>query len=165
MNSIWKSAQLFIGFYRDKAGRGRKTPHCWPPKCAFAGLASPPDEQETFVLLRAASGNDDEDVQIKLHPDKIILRRSNGVAWSGLVVGASSVRVHLDDLVIRIGADGAIIRETEAETTHIEADGSILRKTPAAEVSVSADSSRIVRRTDDDIAVIADEGFMRKRKS
>ena len=66
---VWKSAQLYVGFHRDPAGKLRKAPHVWPPKNARATIHPNPDEQESFLLLKSAEGDSDQDIQSKLRPD------------------------------------------------------------------------------------------------
>ena len=61
---VWKSAQLYIGFHRDPEGKMRGAPHVWPPKNGKATIHRDPDEQETFVVLKSAHRDSDQDIQI-----------------------------------------------------------------------------------------------------
>jgi len=81
VRQTWKSAQLYIGFHVDPQGKKRQLPKVWPPKNANATIHKNPAEQEAFVVVKNAAGDAARDVQIKLHPDKIVLRRGSEDAW------------------------------------------------------------------------------------
>lgn len=54
---VWKSAQLCVGFHKDRDGRKRRAPHLWTPKDGRASLFSNPNEQESFVHLKSTEGD------------------------------------------------------------------------------------------------------------
>ncbi len=158
----WKSAQLYIGFHVDPKGRKRKTPKVWPPKNANATLHDDPLKQEAFVVVKSTDGDSARDVQIKLRPDKIVLRRDYDDAWNGVLVNEGSVTVAVAGLSIRINHDGSITREDGLETTWVEADGSVLKKTEFVEASMSGDGVELTRRTPDNISAIQRDGVLSK---
>ncbi len=108
---VWKSAQLYIGFYRDPKGEMRNTPRVWPPKNARATIHEDTQEQETFLVVKAVNGDGAQDVQIKLRPDMIVLRRNFPDAWQGVIVDEYAVAVKVGGISIRINHDGSITRE------------------------------------------------------
>lgn len=158
----WKSAQLYIGFHVDPSGKKRKTPKVWPPKNASATLHADPLQQEAFVVVKNADGDAERDVQIKLRPDKIVLRRDYEDAWNGVLVTEHSVTVAVAGLSIRINHDGSITREDGLDTTWVEADGSVLKKTEFVEASMSGDGVEMSRRTPDNISAIQRDGVLSK---
>jgi len=158
----WKSAQLYIGFHRDLGGKKREEPKVWPPKNASATIHSDPTEQEAFVVVKSSDGDAAQDVQIKLRPDKIVLRRDYEDAWNGVLVTDHSVTVAVAGLSIRINHDGSITREDGNDTTWVEADGSILKKTEFVEASMSSDGVEMARRTPDNVSAISRDGFLSK---
>ena len=56
-------------------GQTSVAPKVWPPKNARATIHTDPTEKEVFVMLKSVDGDDAQDVQIKLHPDMIVLHR------------------------------------------------------------------------------------------
>ena len=164
IRQTWRSAQLYIGFHRDQKGVKRQQPKVWPPKNANATIHSDPTEQETFVVVRSAGDETEQDVQIKLRPDKIVLRRDQEDAWTGILVTDQSVSVVVNDIAIRINPDGSITREEEGDTTWVEADGSVLKKTEFVEASMSGDGVELRRRTPDGIAAIESDGVISKSR-
>ncbi|WP_299154102.1 hypothetical protein [uncultured Tateyamaria sp.] len=104
---VWKSAQLYIGFHRDPDGRERKAPHVWPPKNGRATIHEDPDEQEAFVVLKSVDGDAAQDVQIKLRPDMIVLRRDAPDAWEGVIVEQYAISVKVGGVSIRMGRSPA----------------------------------------------------------
>ena len=116
---VWKSAQLYIGFHRDPEGRQRSAPKVWPPKDARASIHADPDIQETFLMLKSADGDADQDVQIKLRPDMVVLRRDFDGAWEGIIADTHSVSVKVGGVSIRINHDGSITREDGDSTTWV----------------------------------------------
>ncbi|MEO3416201.1 hypothetical protein AAFO92_16235 [Roseovarius sp. CAU 1744] len=159
---IWKSAQLYIGFYRDPEGKMRKAPHVWPPRNGKATIHPDAREQETFVVVKSAEGDTDQDIQIKLRPDMIVLRRDDRTAWEGVKIDRSTVSVKVGDLSIRINHDGSITREDGDSTTWVEADGSVLKKTEFVEAAMSGDGTELKRRTPDNVAAITRGGVLSK---
>ena len=51
---VWKSAQLYIGFHRDRQGNPRSEAKVWPPKSGNATIHANPEEQEAFLVVKAA---------------------------------------------------------------------------------------------------------------
>ena len=164
LHRFWKSAQLYIGFHTDPIGRKRQVPHVWPPKNARATIHEDPAEQETFVVVKSAANDSAQDVQIKLRPDMIVLRRDASDAWEGVVVEQSSVAVKVGGVSIRIGQDGTITREDEDSTTWVEADGGVLKKTEFVEAAMSSDGSELLRRTPGNLTAITKDGMISKDK-
>lgn len=165
---VWKSAQLCIGFHLDPKGMKRKTPHVWWPKNARATLHDDPAEQEAFIVIKGTDGNTDQDVQIKLRPDAIVLRRDFSDAWQGIIVDEFAVSVKVGGVSIRINHDGSIIREdgdsTSGGTTWVEADGGVLKKTESVEAAMSADGTELTRRTPDNLTAITAKGVLTKQR-
>ena len=157
---IWRSAQLFIGFHTDQRGNTRNTPKVWPPKNANATIHPEPKVKETFLEIRAHD-KEARDVQIRLQPDKIVLRRDpDDIGWEGIVVEDDNVAVRVNGTWIKIKVDGAISRETNDDTTYIEADGSVLKKTEYVDAIMSGDGVELSRRTPDTIAAITESGVL-----
>ena len=161
--AVWKSAQLLIAFYKDKNNQPRKEPRFWQPSNAFAGLRAKPEDQEAFIVLK---GEDEgEDVQIKLHPSNIVVRRNRPLGWSGILIGQDSVKVKVDGDLIEIGHDGTVKVTRDADTTYLEGDGSIIKVNPDAEILVSSDGSKMSRRTDEQFDAFTPEGFVSKKRT
>ena len=162
---LWKSAQLYIGFHTDPQGNVRNQPKVWPPKNANATIHNDPKVQEAILEVRAGDRSTTRDVQIKLQPDKIVLRRdSDDIGWEGIVVEDDSVAIRVNDAWVRVKVDGAITRQTDEDTTYIEADGSILKMTEYAEAMMSGDGVELSRRTPDNIAAITEDGVVARSK-
>jgi len=159
---VWKSAQLYVGFHRDPTGKMRKEPHVWPPKNARATIHPNPAEQESFLLLKSAEGDADQDIQIKLRPDKIVLRRDYKDAWEGVMIDEHSVAVKVGGVSIRINHDGSVTREDGDSTTWVEADGGVLKKTEFVDAAMSADGTELSRRTPDNLTAITERGLISK---
>ena len=113
-------------------------------------------------MVKSTDCDSARDVQIKLRPDKIVLRRDYGDAWNGVLVNEASVTVAVAGLSIRINHDGSITREDGLETTWVEADGSVLKKTEFVEASMSGDGVELTRRTPDNISAIQRDGVLSK---
>lgn len=151
---VWKSAQLYIGFHRDPKGRQRSAPKVWPPKDARARIHADPDIQETFLMLKSADGDADQDVQIKLRPDMVVLRRDYDGGWEGIIADAHSVAVKVGGV--------SITREDGDSTTWVEADGGVLKKTEFVESAVYSDGMEMTRRTPDNLTAITPRGLLSK---
>lgn len=156
------SAQLYIGFHRDPEGKRRDAPKVWPPKNARATIHADPTEQEAFVMLKSVDGDDAQDVQIKLRPDMIVLRRDCPDAWDGIIVDQYSVKVKVGGVSIHVNYDGSISREDGDSTTWVEADGGVLKKTEFVEAAMSPDGSELTRRTPDNLTAITQSGLVSK---
>ena len=159
---VWKSAQLYIGFHRDPEGKMRKEPHVWPPKNGRASIHKDSAEQETLMVVKSADGNSDQDIQIKLRPDMIVLRRDFKDAWEGVLIGEHSVHVKVGGVSIRVNHDGSITREDGDSTTWVEADGGVFKKTEFVEASMSSDGTELTRRTPDNLTAITPNGLLSK---
>lgn len=159
---VWKSAQLYIGFHRDPEGRKRDAPHVWAPKNGHATIHRDPDEQETFFVLNSAEGDVDQDIQIKLRPDMIVLRRDYRDAWQGVKIDAFSVSVKVGGISVRVNHDGSITREDCDSTTWVEADGGVLKKAGFVEAAMSRDGMELTRRTPDNLTAITQSGLLSK---
>lgn len=159
---VWKSAQLYIGFHRDPEGKMRDTPHVWRPKNGSASIHEDPAEQEAFMVVKSADGDADQDIQIKLRPDMIVLRRDFKDAWEGIKINEFSVSVKVGEMSIRINHDGSITREDGVSTTWVEADGGVLKKTEFVEASMSGDGTELTRRTPDNLTAITQDGLLSK---
>ncbi len=162
LHRVWKSAQLYIRFHRDLDGKARKEPHAWPPKNGRATIQEDPAEQEAFVVLKSADGDAAQDVQIKLRPDVIVLRRDYKGAWEGVFVDPFTVSVKVGSVSIRINHDGSITRDDGDSKTWVKADGGILKKTEFVDAAMSADGTELSRRTPDNLAAITDRGLISK---
>ena len=158
----WKSAQLFIGFHQEKNGTRRTEPRVWPPKNASASIHRDPGEQEAFLVVKGVEGA--KDVQVKLRPDKIVLRRDESEAWNGVMVTDDFVSVAVNGITIRINPEGLISREQGTDRTWVEPDGSVLKKTEFTEATMSSDGSEITRRTPENLAVINNSGMISRAR-
>jgi len=110
---VWQSAQLYIGFHRDPKGKMRDQAHVWPPKNAHATIDSNPEDKEAFIVVKSADPNISSDVQIKLHPDKIVLRRDEDAGWEGIVLSPHRVSVQVNGTWIIVNADGSIAHDKD----------------------------------------------------
>lgn len=161
---VWKSAQLCVGFHKDRDGRPRRAPHLWTPKDGRASLYSNPNEQESFVLLKSTEGNSQTDVQIRMRPDAIEMTRSYQGAWDTVTADEFTITVEVAGIQIRIGHDGTVTREDQAGTTWIEASGGVLKKSESVEASISSDGMELTRRTPDNLSVIAEQGVLSRQR-
>ena len=164
IKSAWKSAQLLIAFHSNPDGAARAEPRLWTPKNGLAGVTDDPKTKEAVVVVRGHG--DAGDVQIKLHSDKIILRRDrDALGWTGVSVDHHAVSVLVGDVWVTVNGDGSITRRIEGnddDTSWIEADGSYLRIGPEAHIHVSGDGSRLSRQTDDRLDVVTAGGISSK---
>ena len=163
---VWKSAQMYIAFHKDQKKRKREEPKLWPPKNGSASLHDDIAEQEAIVVVKAADAEDTQDVQIKLHPNRIVVRRETDKWWQGVAVEEDTIRVRMaDGTYITIEYDGRIKRYGHDDHTYVEADGSIFKHTAYAESHMTGDGVEMSRRTEDRIASITHDGVVdRARK-
>jgi len=159
---IWSSAQLYIGFHRDQKGNLRKEAHVWPPKNANATIDPNPEDKEAFVVVKSANQDVSSDVQIKMHPDKIVLRRDEDAGWAGILVKPDRVAVQVNGVWININADGSIAHDLDGDMTYVEADGAVLKKTQYVDAMMSGDGTELSRRTPTTIAAITADGVIAK---
>ena len=162
VRAVWKSAELLIAFHKNKNKQRRDTPYFWRPKDAFARLLTKPEDQEAVVVLRGEGDNDD--VQIKMHSDKIVIRRDRALGWSGVILDDDQIRIVVDNVLIRVDPDGGVVVERDAEKTHLEGSGEIYRFTPDMKINVSADGSRLSRETEDSLDGFTPDGMVSRRK-
>ncbi|WP_170565802.1 hypothetical protein [Ruegeria atlantica] len=162
---VWKSAQLYVGFHKDKQGRSRDKAHVWPPKNASATIHADPSEQEAFLVVKCADKDAGEDVQIKLRPDQIIVRRSSGVYWQGIQITENCVVIRTaDDALIKLNSDGSVTRQTEGDETTVEINGSVFKRTEYTEAFMSGDGVEMSRKTPNHIAAISEDGVISKAR-
>lgn len=112
--------------------------------------------------MKSVDGDAAQDVQIKLRPDVIVLRRDYEGAWEGVVVDPLTVSVKVGSVSIRINYDGSITRDDGDSTTWVEADGGILKKTEFVDAAMSADGTELSRRTPDNLTAITERGLISK---
>lgn len=164
MRRVWRSVRLFVAFHKDKQKRTRRFPYLWPPNDGQASVTDKDkDGQEAFIQVRAADSSS-RDVQIKVRPDKIILRRDDGPWWSGIIVTDDAVAVRVQDKWIEVRYDGSVKSSQEGETTFLDADGTIFRYTDLAEIMVSPNGENISRRTPTGITAITPTGLVVKER-
>lgn len=165
MRRVWKAVQLFLGFHVAPDGLRRARPYIWRPKNGNAGISNPEDT-EVFCVVSAASGRSEDDVQIKLHPDKIVLRRSQGDGWRGVLVGECSIQVCTPDGVwVTVAHDGTVCRRSDVDTTYIEVDGSVLKETPYVKAMMSGDGEVLSSSTPDRLARISPDSVFSSPKT
>jgi hypothetical protein len=163
VKSVWRSAQLLIAFGKTRQGRRRSAPLLWRPNNSTARLHDDTADKEVLIVVRGEGQA--EDVQIRMHPDKLVLRRSGeSIGWSGVVADHHSVSVKVGETWIAIEADGSVKRESENGTTWLEADGSIVKLGGGAEILVSGDGSQLTRRTDDRLDAIIEGGVVSRAR-
>lgn len=161
--AFWKSAELLIAFHKNRDKTKRAEPYLWRAKNAFARLLARPEDQEAFILLKGEGDN--EDVQIKFHPDKIVIRREHPLGWSGIIIDPDFIRIKVDNDWITVQSSGSVVVERgEMDTTYLEGDGSIIKVNPYAEIMVSSDGSNMSRRTEDQIDAFTENGFVSKKR-
>lgn len=163
---VWKSAQMYLAFHKDQNKRQRKEPKLWPPKNGSASLHGDTTEQETVVVVKSADPAQTRDVEIKMQPNRIVMRREAAMWWQAVAVYDDAVAVRMPDgLVIEIRHDGSVKRRSTEDETHVEADGSIIKWTPHAESTMTGDGIEMSRRTEGRIAAITHDGVVdRARK-
>lgn len=163
---VWKSAQMYIAFHKDQSGKDRTAPKLWPPNNGSASIHGDPKEQEAIVVVKASDPKDAQDVEIKLHPNRIVLRRETDKWWQGVAIEDDTIRVRMaDGTYITIEYDGRIKRYGHDDHTYVEADGSIFKHTAHAEAHMTGDGVEMSRRTEDRVASITHDGVVdRARK-
>lgn len=163
---IWKSAQLYVGFHRDQKGNQRAEAKAWPPRNGNATIHPDPQEQEAFLVLKAADKSAHRDVQIKLRPDKIVLRRDPDPdpGWEGVMIDDQMISIQVNGSWIRIKPDGSVTHERDGDMTYVEADGAVLKKTEFVDAMISGDGVNLSRRTPTTIASITEDGVLAKSR-
>jgi hypothetical protein len=161
---VWKSAQLYIGFHRDPKGNQREQAKVWPPKNGNASIHPNPEEQVAFLVIKTADSEAPRDVQVKLRPDKIVLRRDPCIGWEGVVVEDYMISVQVNGVWIRIQADGSVSHEMNGDMTYVESDGAVLKKTEFVDAMMSGDGVELSRRTPTTIAAITADGVVAKTR-
>jgi hypothetical protein len=160
LHRVWRAAKLYIGFHREANGTARAEAKVWAPKDGRATIHPDPEVQECFINVLSETQEPARDVQIKLRPDTIVLRRDQGAGWNGIVVGEHWVSVQVNGIWIRINPDGSITHEKPDNVTYVEADGSVLKRTPSVEAMMSGDGIELSRRTEDSISAIQEHGVL-----
>ena len=158
---LWKAAQLFIAFHKNKQKQTLDKPNIWSPKGAKARLLGKPEDQEAFVRLE---GHDpDNTVQIKFRQNAVGVTRNRVLGWSGIIFDDDGVRVQIDNDFIEIEADGTVKVTRDADTNILHGDGVLMKLNPYAEIAVSADGSQVIRKTKHQIDVISEDGIASRR--
>ena len=163
VQAVWQSAELLIAFHKNRNKTKRDAPFFWRPKEAFARLLAKPGDQEAVVIMRAADDNG-ADVQIKMHSDKIVIRRDRDQGWSGIIVDDHQIQIKVDGTVIRVDPDGGVVVERDFQKTHLEGTGEIFRFTPDTRIVVSADGGRMSRETEATFDGFTPDGVVSRRK-
>ena len=123
----------------------------WRPNDATVRL---PDAAGGQGGLRQCPGDGDaHGVQIKMHPDKLVLRRDpdEAVGWTGIVADHHEVRVRVAGAWVLVGADKSVRRQL---------DGSFTRLGPEARINVSGGGTRLIRITEGWTHAIEGEGVI-----
>lgn len=162
LKRIWKSAQLYIGFHRDQQGQQRDTAKTWPPKNGNATIHKDPSEQEAFLIVKADKDAGSGDVQVKLRPDSIVLRREPFDGWEGIKVAEDEVAVKINDTWIKIAADGSVTQQTGENFTIIEGDGRVIKYADGVQARMSSDGLELARKTENDFRRIRTDGMVSK---
>lgn len=156
---VWKSAQLYVGFHRDKQGKKRNTAKVWPPENGNATIHPNPAEQEAFVVLKSTDSSLSNDVQVKFRSDKIIARRDTEDGWQGVQIEPMAVIVQIaDGTRIKVWYDGSVTRATSEDRTTIELDGSVFKRTEYARAYMSGDGTEMTTETATHNAMITEAG-------
>lgn len=165
VQAVWESAELLIAFHKNKDRTKRAAPFFWRPKEAFARLLAKPEDQEAVVVMRAA-GDTGADVQIKMHSDKIVVRRDPPAegGWSGLKVEDHQINIMVGDTVIRVDACGQVVVKQGTVSSHIEGTGAFFRFTEDTKIMVSADGDTMSRETPDEFYGIGPDSFVSRRR-
>ena len=78
---------MYIAFHRDQSGRRRDAPRSGlVRRMAAASLHSDPEAQEVVLVLKAAEPEREQGVEIKLHPNRITVRREAEMWWQGVAI-------------------------------------------------------------------------------
>lgn len=162
---IWRAAQLFIGFHRDPRGRKRDEAFVWSPKNGNASIHANPEDQETFLELKSADKSSGGDVQIKLRPDQIVLRREQSAqGWQGVILDEAQVKIKVNDVWITVNADGSVSQRLADGQTDVEADGTVLKRTEFTTASMSADGACYKSSTPEGVTSVSPAGFLVQNK-
>ncbi|ATG38111.1 hypothetical protein PhaeoP23_03958 (plasmid) [Phaeobacter piscinae] len=164
LHRTWRAAQLYVGFHKDQSGKQREAAKLWPPRNGNATIHQDPTQQEAFVVVKASDQTENGDVQIKLRPDQIVLRRDPSLGWQGIKVDDYEVAIQVNDVWVRIKADGSISHDRDGNLTFIEADGAVLKVTEGVEAMMSGDGVELSRRTPSDFAAIRTDGVISKAR-
>ncbi|WP_170419675.1 hypothetical protein [Ruegeria atlantica] len=163
---VWKSAQMYISFHKDRNGKDRKAPKLWPPENGSASIHPDPKSQEATIHVKAIDPKTADDLEIKMHPSRVVVRRDTKKWWQGVAIEDDTIRVRMaDGTYITIEYDGRIKRYGHEDNTYVEADGSIFKHTAFAESYMAADGVEISRRTEDRIASITADGVVDRSRN
>ena len=53
LKRVWRSAQLLVGFHRDRSGRKRDSVRVWQPTDGSASIDPDPGEREALMIVRS----------------------------------------------------------------------------------------------------------------
>jgi len=162
---VWKSAQMYIGFHKDRNGQQRDTSYVWKPKNGDASIHGDPSEKEAFIVVKSADRDSGNDVQIKLRPDALVVRRDSDHWWQGIQIKEDTILVRTaENVFVKIGPDGTVTRQTETDETVVDYSGSVFKKTEFTEAFMSGDGVDLKRTTPDNIAAITGSGVVSKSR-
>ena len=164
VSRVWSAVRFMIGFHKDAGGKVRDKAFVWSPKDGHATIRDDVTDAEVFCEIESANGEDDKNVQIKMHPDKLILRRTNKDYWNGIVASEFDVQVQVGDTWIKIGYDGSVTRQTDSDTTNVEADGSVFKETLYSTAHMSADGTDLSSSTDGQVSRVSPMGIMQAQR-
>ena len=71
----------------------------WKPDNGNATINPDPAEQEAFLVLNATDPDATVDVQVKLRPNAIVLRRDSDQGWKGIKIDEGDVTVLVNGIV------------------------------------------------------------------
>ena len=104
-------------------------------------------------------------MQVKLRPDKTVLRRYPGDSWEGVVVEDHIISVQVNGVWVRVKADGSVSHELEGDMTYVESDESVLKKTEFVDAMMSTNGVELSHRAPTTITVITEDGVLAKLRS
>ena len=91
---------MYVGFHTDQKGKPRTQPKLWSLKNGNASIHNDATVHEAIVVVRTADSEASQDVQIKLHPNRIVVRRETDMRWQGVAVDEHSVTIRMADNTI-----------------------------------------------------------------
>lgn len=159
---IFKSAKLMIAFYRDRDGKKLEKPFVWEGKKPGVSIAKKDlSEQESFLLVEGEEGS--RDVEVRLHPEKIILTRDPGDFWTGIVLDEGSIKIAVGGRMVEVAPDGAVkVRDDKQPGVvgSIEADGAVYRLASDGQIFVSADGGCVSVETEERLSRLTPDGVV-----
>ena len=91
---------MYVGIHTDQKGKPRTQPRLRSPKNGNASIHNDATAHEAIVVVNAADSEASQDVQIKLHPNQIAVRRDTDIRWQGVAADEYSVTVRMADNTI-----------------------------------------------------------------